>query len=78
METPNIQNLEKNHHVYSDDLKLQEATIIVSEAVSISRHKDEYQNYIACRLTDLKTNPKSFKNFLQWWKSADYSSYPNQ
>ena len=37
-------------------LKLQEATSVISEL--ISRHRDEYQNYIASRLNDPKTNAK--------------------
>ena len=49
METLNIQNF-KNSHTYSDYVKLQEATSVVSEL--ISRCKDEYQNYIAPRLND--------------------------
>ena len=49
METLNIQNF-KNSHTYSDYVKLQEATSVVSEL--ISRCKNEYQNYIAPRLND--------------------------
>ena len=38
---------------YRDYLKLQEANSVGSEL--ISRHKDEYQNYIASRLNDTNT-----------------------
>ena len=48
----------KNVHAYSDCLKLQEVTRVISEL--ISRRKDEYQNYIASRLNDPKTNAKTY------------------
>ena len=47
METPNIQNLLKNGHTYSDYLKLKKAASVISEL--ISRRKDEYQNYISSK-----------------------------
>ena len=49
---------EKNDHTYSDYLKLQEATSVISEM--ISRCKDEYRYYIASRLNDPKTNAKKY------------------
>ena len=63
METPNIQNLQKNGHTYSDYLKLQEATSVISDL--ISRRKDEYQNYIASVLNDPKTNAKAYWSILK-------------
>ena len=48
----------ENGHTYSDYLKLQEATSVISEL--ISRRKDEYQYYIASRLNNPKTNAKTY------------------
>ena len=80
MGTPKIQNLWKNGHTYSDYLKLQEATSVISEL--ISRRKDKYQNYIASRLNDPKTNAKTYcsilKTFYNGKKNTDHSSSPNQ
>ena len=45
-------------------LKLQEPTSVISEL--ISRRKDEYQNYIASRLNDPKTNAKTYWPILKW------------
>ena len=53
-----IQIIQNNWHTYNDYLKLQEATSVISEL--ISRCKDEYQNYIASKLNDLKTNAKTY------------------
>ena len=44
-------------------LKLQEPTSVISEL--ISRRKDEYQNYIASRLNDPKTNAKTYWPILK-------------
>ena len=49
--------------MYSDYLKLQEATSFISEL--ISRCKDEYQNYIASRLNDPKTNAETDWSILK-------------
>ena len=46
----------KSGHTHSDYLKLREATIVVSKLMS--RQKDEYQNYIASKLNNLKLMPK--------------------
>ena len=43
--------------------KLHEATSFISTL--ISRHKDEYQNYIASRLNDPKTNTKMYWSVLK-------------
>ena len=51
METPNIQNLPKNGHKDSDYFKLQEATRVFYEL--ISRRKEEYQNHLSLKLSDL-------------------------
>ena len=50
--------MKKNDHTYSDYLKLQEATSVISEM--IIRCKDEYRYYIASRLNDSKTNAKKY------------------
>ena len=50
-----------NGHTYSDYLKLQEAISVFSEL--ISRHKDDYQNYIASRLNDPKMCWSVLKTF---------------
>ena len=49
--------------MYSDYLKLQEATSFISELRS--RCKDEYQNYIASRLYDPKTNAETDWSILK-------------
>ena len=58
----------------------QEATSVISEL--ISRRKDKYQNYIASRLNDPKTNAKTYcsilKTFYNGKKNTDHSSSPNQ
>ena len=53
----------KNGHTYSEYLRLQEATSVISEL--ISRCKDEYQNYIAHGLNDPKTNAKRYWSILK-------------
>ena len=49
--------------MYSEYLKLQEATSVISEL--ISRRDNEYQNYIASRLNDPKTNAKMYQSVLK-------------
>ena len=49
--------------MYSEYLKLQEATSVISELTS--RHDNEYQNYIASRLNDPKTNAKMYQSVLK-------------
>ena len=58
----------KNGHTYSDYLKLQEATSVVSEL--ISRCKDEYQNYIASRLNHFKANIKTYWSALKTFHNS--------
>ena len=45
--------------MYSDYLKLYKVTNLISELIS-RRNFDEYQNYIASRLNDPKTNGKTY------------------
>ena len=49
--------------MYSEYLKLQEATSVISEL--ISRCDNGYQNYFASRLNDLKTNAKMYQSVLK-------------
>ena len=63
MEKPNIKNYKKNDHTYSNHIKLQEAISVVSEVISI--RKDIYQNHIASRLNDPKTNAKTYWSILK-------------
>ena len=49
----------KTVHMYSDYLKLYKVTNLISELIS-RRNFDEYQNYIASKLNDPKTNGKTY------------------
>ena len=53
----------KNDCKDSDYVKFQEATTIVSEV--ISRHKEEYQNYIVLKLNDPMTTTKTYQSILK-------------
>ena len=61
----------KNGCKYSDYVKFQEATNIISEVTS--RRKKEYQNHISLKINDPMTTTKTywsilktFKNLLKW------------
>ena len=51
------------YKTYSGYLKSQEATSVVSEV--ISRHKEEYQNHLALKLSDPMTNAKTYWSLLK-------------